>query len=67
MDELVERFSDGRNDYQDVKTKHYDDWWFNVRHSNTEPYLRLVLEAKDDGELERRQDELIGILGNPAD
>ena len=25
----------------------YSDWWFNVRKSNTEPYLRLVAEAKD--------------------
>jgi phosphomannomutase len=67
MDELGERFADGQIDYLDGVTVQYDDWWFNVRPSNTEPYLRLVLEARDAAELERRQAELIGILGAPAE
>ncbi|OHD74019.1 MAG: hypothetical protein A2V99_03770, partial [Spirochaetes bacterium RBG_16_67_19] len=36
----------------------YPDWWFNVRKSNTEPLLRLVLEAASARELERRTAEL---------
>ncbi len=67
MDELGERFSDGKIDYLDGITVQYDDWWFNVRPSNTEPYLRLVLEADDEEQLDRRRDELMGILGTPAD
>jgi phosphomannomutase len=67
MDELGERFADGRIDYLDGITIQYDDWWFNVRPSNTEPYLRLVLEAKDTDQLDRRRDELIAILGTPAE
>lgn len=35
-----------------------EDWWFNVRASNTEPLLRLNLEAKNEKEMERRRDEL---------
>lgn len=32
----------------------FADWWFNVRPSNTEPYLRFICEAKDEQLLERR-------------
>ena len=66
MDELGERFSDGEIDYLDGITVQYDDWWFNVRPSNTEPYLRLVLEAEDEDKLARHRDELVRILGTPA-
>lgn len=43
----------------------FDDWWFNVRPSNTEPLLRLVLEASTPGELAARQAELTAQLGKP--
>lgn len=32
----------------------YDDWWFNIRPSNTEPYLRLIVEAKTDSILNEK-------------
>jgi phosphomannomutase len=66
MRELAERFADGRIDYLDGITVEYDDWWFNVRPSNTEPYLRLVLEAPDAATLERRMGELVPMLGEPV-
>lgn len=37
-------------------------WWFNVRPSNTEPLLRLNLEARTVEEMERRKDELVKII-----
>ncbi|MEE8367449.1 MAG: hypothetical protein V3S30_03950, partial [Thermoanaerobaculia bacterium] len=40
--------------------------WFNVRPSNTEPYLRLVLEAADPEMLATRRAELEGFLGTPV-
>lgn len=40
----------------------FPTWWFNVRKSNTEPYLRLVVEAKSDGELKERVEELSSII-----
>jgi phosphomannomutase len=67
MDELARRFADARIDYLDGITFSYSDWWANVRPSNTEPYLRLVLEAKTPEELKRHEEELIGILGEPAE
>ncbi|HDQ14694.1 MAG TPA: phosphomannomutase/phosphoglucomutase [Sediminispirochaeta sp.] len=40
----------------------YPRWWFNVRPSNTEPYLRLVVEAKTEEELQERLAEIRKIL-----
>lgn len=40
----------------------FDSWWFNVRPSNTEPFLRLVVEAKTQQMLEEKLVELKGIL-----
>ncbi len=38
----------------------YDTWWFNIRASNTEPVLRLNLEADDEAEMATRRDEILG-------
>ncbi len=67
IEELAERFADGQIDYLDGITVAYPDWWFNVRPSNTEPYLRLVLEASSAGDLDKRRDELQSLLGKPAE
>jgi phosphomannomutase len=40
----------------------YRDWWFNVRPSNTEPYLRLVTEAKTPEMLQEKLEEIRGVL-----
>ncbi|MBN1834203.1 MAG: phosphomannomutase/phosphoglucomutase [Spirochaetales bacterium] len=40
----------------------YPEWWFNLRKSNTEPYLRLVAEARTASQLEARLTELIAAL-----
>lgn len=41
----------------------YQNWWFNVRPSNTEPYLRLVVEAKDDALLTEKLTEIKTVMG----
>ena len=66
IEELAARYDDGEIDYLDGITVGYEEWWFNVRPSNTEPFLRLVLEAKDDAMLAARQAELEGLLGTPV-
>ncbi|MEV0280981.1 phosphomannomutase/phosphoglucomutase [Streptomyces sp. NPDC050610] len=38
------------------------DWWFNLRPSNTEPLLRLNVEARDAATVERVRDEVLGIV-----
>jgi len=41
-------------------------WWFNVRPSNTEPLLRLNLEASDAGLRDEKRDLLVKLLGQPV-
>lgn len=67
IEELAERYGDGEIDYLDGITVSYDDWWFNVRPSNTEPYLRLVLEAGTEEDLAARRTELEEMLGTPEE
>jgi len=67
MKELEAAFSDGRIDWLDGITVQYDDWWFNVRPSNTEPLLRLVCEARDEAALERHMADLVGRIGRPVE
>jgi phosphomannomutase len=44
-----------------------DEWWFNLRPSNTEPLLRLNAEATDEGTMLRLRDEVLGMVrGQPA-
>ena len=40
----------------------FADWHFNVRPSNTEPLLRLNLEALDADTMERRRDEVLELI-----
>jgi len=42
----------------------FADWWFNIRPSNTEPYLRFITEAKSDAMLTNIIDEVLKILKN---
>lgn len=65
--QLAERYADAEIDYLDGITFTYPTWWANVRPSNTEPYLRLVLEASSDAELAARREELVELLGEPAE
>jgi phosphomannomutase len=39
-----------------------DSWWFNVRPSNTEPLLRLNVEAGDEAAMSALRDELLGLI-----
>jgi phosphomannomutase len=39
-----------------------DGWWFNLRPSNTEPLLRLNIEAADDVEVAAIRDEVLGLV-----
>ena len=44
----------------------YDDWWFNLRPSNTEPLLRLNLEAKTPARMAQERDKLLARIGGRA-
>jgi phosphomannomutase len=66
MDLLEKKYADGEIDHMDGITVQYPDWWFNVRPSNTEPYLRLVAEANTPELLEKHLKDLIADLGQPV-
>lgn len=40
----------------------YEDWWFNIRPSNTEPYLRFLAEAKSEEILKDKTDMIYSII-----
>lgn len=60
---LEARYKDARKDHLDGLTIEYDAWWFNLRASNTEPVMRLNLEAENEHMMEVRKDEILKIIG----
>ncbi len=56
-------FPQGETDELDGLTVRFADWWFNLRPSNTEPLLRLNVEAASQPELERHRDAVLGAIG----
>ncbi|MGH2746669.1 MAG: phosphomannomutase/phosphoglucomutase [Actinomycetota bacterium] len=59
---LADVYSDGKQDLTDGLTVEYDDWWFNCRPSNTEPLLRLNLEARTALLMEEKRDEVVAVI-----
>lgn len=62
MQALVEAYPDADQYSLDGISIIYPSWHFNVRPSNTEPLLRLNLEAKSKAEMESRRDEVLAII-----
>ncbi len=62
MRRIEERYRDARITRLDGVSVDYDDWHFNVRSSNTEPLLRLNLEADSRDAMERRRDEVLAVI-----
>jgi phosphomannomutase len=62
IEEIAEAYPDGRQDRLDGLTVEFDDWWCNVRASNTEPLLRLNVEARTKELLEARTQELLVVI-----
>ena len=51
-------------DYLDGLTVNGDSWWFNLRPSNTEPLLRLNVEAKDQAQMQSIRDQVLALIRN---
>ncbi len=62
--ELKNKYSDGQQNDLDGITVEYPDYWFNVRASNTEPLLRLNLEAISQEIMEQKRDEILNLIRN---
>jgi phosphomannomutase len=63
---IAQKYKDADIDYLDGVTVQYKDWWFNVRASNTEPLLRLNMEAANETLLQQKLTELTPLLGKPV-
>jgi len=59
---LKEKYSDGKLNELDGVRIDFSDWWFNVRASNTEPKIRLNLEAKTKELMEEKVREVLKIV-----
>jgi len=53
-----EKFKDGQQDELDGLTVEYDNWWLNIRPSNTEPLLRITIEAETKEMAEEKEKEM---------
>jgi phosphomannomutase len=65
IEEIASALAGGRQDRLDGLTVEFDDWWCNVRPSNTEPLLRLNVEARTPELLEERTAEVLGLIRGP--
>ncbi len=62
LSKLREQYKDGMQHELDGLKVNYPEWWFNVRPSNTEPVLRLCMEATTHELMEEKRDELLKII-----
>jgi phosphomannomutase len=67
FEKIADKHSDAKIDYLDGVTVQYPEWWFNIRASNTEPLLRLNMEAASEDLLKAKMDALTPLLGKPVD
>ncbi len=62
IEDVAKEFESGKQDRLDGLTVGYDDWWFNLRPSNTEPLLRLNVEANSEALLKKKTEELLKVI-----
>ena len=62
VERVAEHYKDARQDRMDGLTVDLGDWWFNLRPSNTEPLLRLNLEAPTPEECDARVAEVRSLM-----
>ncbi len=62
LDALRQKYADGHMFELDGISCEYPQWWFNVRASNTEPLLRLIVEADTRELMEAKRDELLAVI-----
>jgi len=64
---VEEEFKDGEIDHLDGVTVNYPEWWFNLRASNTEPLVRLNLEASTREQLQEKFKQVSALIGEPVE
>ena len=64
IEKVAAHFADADQDHLDGMTVDFGDWWFNLRASNTEPLLRLNLEAPTEADVEARVAEVQAVMAS---
>ncbi|MBS3778532.1 MAG: phosphomannomutase/phosphoglucomutase [Candidatus Thermoplasmatota archaeon] len=65
IDRIIQTYDDAnKKSFLDGVTIEYDDFWFNIRPSNTEPLLRLNLEAITQEIMEEKRDEVLALISS---
>jgi len=64
IEKVVEKYEvlSKKYDYSDGVSFYFDDWWFNLRKSNTEPLLRLNLETKNPKKMILKKQEVVRVI-----
>ena len=62
IEAIAQKYSDGKQDRLDGVSIEYPNYWFNVRGSNTEPLIRLNLEATSEKLMEEKRNEVLGLI-----
>jgi phosphomannomutase len=62
LDQIAKQYADGSQLRMDGLSVEYPDWHFNVRPSNTEPLLRLNLEATTPDKMAAKRDEVLALI-----
>jgi phosphomannomutase len=62
LKDIEKHYPGGKIDHLDGLTIDFGDWWFNIRPSNTEPLLRLNIEANNQSTLEQKKEELLSLI-----
>ncbi len=62
IDKIKKHYHEMEPDLLDGVTMDFGEWWFNVRSSNTEPLLRLNVEAESEELLEEKTEEVLALI-----
>ncbi len=62
MATVAAKYKDGNQYELDGVSTEYDEWWFNLRLSNTEPKLRLIVEADNEDLMAEKRDEIKAMI-----
>ena len=64
IERIARTYASERMDRTDGLTVEFEGWWFNLRPSNTEPLLRLNVEARTEALLKDKTEEVLGLIRN---
>ncbi len=62
LDKIREHYKENILDEIDGITVEFEDWWFNVRPSNTEPLLRVTIECQNENDIKGKLEEVLNIV-----